>query len=41
MSDVTRLWEAMQHGDDQAGGALLEQVYSDLRQPARAKMARE
>ena len=41
MSDVTRLLEAMQHGDDQAGGALLEQVYSERRQPARAKMARE
>jgi RNA polymerase sigma factor (TIGR02999 family) len=41
MSDVTRLLEAMQHGDDQAGGALLEQVYAELRQLARVKMARE
>jgi len=41
MSDVTRLLEAMQHGDDQARGALLDQVYAELRQLARAKMARE
>ncbi len=41
MSDVTRLLEAMQHGDDQAEGALLEQVYAELRALARAKMARE
>lgn len=41
MSDVTRLLEAMQHGDDHARGALLDQVYAELRQLARAKMARE
>src|SRR6188768_2774731 len=41
MSDVTRLLEAMQHGDHQAGDALLPLVYAELRQLARAKMARE
>ncbi len=41
MSDVTRLLEAMRHGDDQAGDELLAQVYAELRQLARAKMARE
>lgn len=41
MSDVSRLLEAMQHSDDQAGDALLTQVYAELRQLARAKMACE
>ena len=41
MSDVTRLLEAMQHGNHQAGDALLTLVYAELRQLARAKMARE
>jgi hypothetical protein len=41
MNDVTRLLEAMRHGDDPAGGALLNQVYAELRQLARAKMACE
>ncbi len=41
MSDVTRLLEAMQHGDARAGEELLPLVYAELRQLARAKMARE
>ena len=41
MSDVTLLLEAMQHGNESAGAALLPLVYAELRQLARAKMARE
>ena len=41
MSDVTRLLAAIQHGDARAGEELLPLVYAELRQLARAKMARE
>ncbi len=41
MSDVTRLLEAIQQGDARAGEDLLPLVYAELRQLARAKMARE
>ena len=41
MSDVTRILEAIQHGDASAGEELLPLVYAELRQLARAKMARE
>ena len=41
MSDVTRLLAAIQHGDARAGEQLLPLVYAELRQLARAKMARE
>jgi RNA polymerase sigma factor (TIGR02999 family) len=41
MNDVTRLLEALQHGDARAGEELLPLVYAELRQLARAKMARE
>ena len=41
MSDVTRILEAMQHGDSRAGEELLPLVYAELRALARAKMARE
>jgi RNA polymerase sigma factor (TIGR02999 family) len=41
MSDVTRLLEAVRHGDARAGEDLLPLVYQELRQLARAKMARE
>jgi len=40
MSDVTRLLGAM-HGGSRASEALLPLVYAELRQLARAKMARE
>lgn len=39
--DATRLLEAMQNGDGRAGEELLPLVYAELRQLARAKMARE
>lgn len=41
MSDVTRLLDAIQQGDARAGEELLPLVYAELRQIARAKMARE
>jgi len=41
MRDVTRVLEAIQHGDARAGEELLPLVYAELRQLARAKMARE
>lgn len=41
MSDVTRLLAAIQQGDTRAGEELLPLVYEELRQLARAKMARE
>jgi len=41
MSDVTRLLDAIQHGDPQAAEELLPLVYQELRHLAAAKMARE
>ena len=41
MSDVTRLLEAIEEGDTAADERLLPLVYAELRQLARAKMARE
>src|SRR6476620_9129109 len=41
MSDVTRLLEAIEEGDAAADERLLPLVYAELRQLARAKMARE
>lgn len=41
MSDVTRLLEAVQLGDQAAGEQLLSLAYQELRQLARAKMALE
>ena len=41
MSDVTRLLAALRHGDAQAGEELFPLIYAELRQLARAKMARE
>jgi hypothetical protein len=41
MSDVTRLLNTIQNGDARAGEELLPLVYAELRQLARAKMARE
>lgn len=41
MSDVTRLLEALQKGNVQAGTDLLPLVYAELRSLARARMARE
>src|SRR5262245_25025918 len=41
VSDVTRLLAAIQHGDVRANEELLPLVYQELRQLARAKMARE
>jgi RNA polymerase sigma factor (TIGR02999 family) len=41
MSDVTLLLAAIQRGEPDASGALIAQVYAELRQLARAKMARE
>ena len=41
MSDVTRLLAAIRHGENGAAGELLSVVYAELRQIARAKMARE
>ncbi len=41
MSDVTRLLAALQHGDARAGEELLPLVDAELRQFARAKMARK
>jgi len=41
VNDVTRLLSAIQKGDAEAGDALLPLVYAELRQMARAKMARE
>lgn len=40
-SGVTRLLDAIQHGDARAGEQLLPLVYAELRALARAKMARE
>ena len=41
MTDVTRLLEAANHGDKQAAADLLPVVYTELRQLAAAKLARE
>ncbi len=41
MSDVTRLLDAIRSGDPRAADELLSLVYAELRQLARAKMARE
>lgn len=41
MSDITRILDAIQHGDAKAGEELLPLVYDDLRRLAAAKMARE
>ena len=41
MSDVTRLLDAIRRGDPGAADELLPLVYSELRQLARSKMARE
>ena len=41
MTDITRLLDAIRDGDDDAEKTLLTQVYEELRQIARAKMARE
>ena len=41
MADLTLLLGAIQRGEPDAPGALLAQVYAELRQLARAKMARE
>ena len=41
MSDVTRLLEAIQHGDPKAAEELLPLVYEELRKLARAKMSHE
>ena len=41
MNDVTRLLDALRSGDSTASERLLPLVYAELRQLARAKMARE
>lgn len=41
MADLTLLLDAIQRGEPDAPGALLAQVYAELRQLARAKMAHE
>ena len=41
MADLTLLFEALHRGEPDAAGALLTQVYAELRALARAKMARE
>lgn len=41
MSDVTRILEAMQRGESQAGEELLPLVYDELRRIAAFKMAQE
>ncbi len=41
MADLTLILGAIQRGEPDAPGALLAQVYAELRQLARAKMARE
>ena len=41
MADLTLLLGAIQRGEPDAPGALLAQVYGELRQLAHAKMARE
>jgi RNA polymerase sigma factor (TIGR02999 family) len=41
VADLTLLLDALHRGEPDAAGALLTQVYAELRQLARAKMARE
>ena len=41
MGEITLLLSALDRGEPDAAGALLAQVYAELRQLARAKMARE
>lgn len=41
MADLTLLLDALHRGEPDAADALLAQVYAELRQLARAKMARE
>jgi len=41
MTDVTRLWHAVQQGNQQAAEELLPLVYDELRALAAARMARE
>jgi RNA polymerase sigma factor (TIGR02999 family) len=41
MAELTLLFDAIRRGEPQAPGELLAQVYAELRQLARAKMARE
>jgi RNA polymerase sigma factor (TIGR02999 family) len=41
MADLTLLLDSIQRGEPDAPGALLAQVYAELRQLARAKMSRE
>lgn len=41
MADLTLLLDAIRRGEPDAAGALLTQVYAELRALARAKMARE
>ena len=41
MSDVTRILEAIEHGDPKAADQLLPLVYGELRKLAAAKMANE
>src|SRR5438445_13765847 len=41
MSDVTRILEAIQHGDEMAADELLPLVYEELRKLAAHKMANE
>ena len=41
MADITLLLDAIQRGEPDAAGVLLTQVYAELRQLARARMARE
>jgi RNA polymerase sigma factor (TIGR02999 family) len=41
MSEVTRILQALEHGDPQAAGQLLPLVYDELRRLAARKLARE
>ncbi len=41
VAEITLLLEALHRGEPDAAGALLTQVYAELRQLARSKMARE
>jgi len=41
VADLTLLLDALHRGEPSAAGALFAEVYSELRQMARAKMARE
>lgn len=40
MTDLTRLLDAIRHGDAEAAGELLALVYAELRRLAAAKMTR-